>query len=652
MSQLLSAAVATIGLMVLGGWIAGISALTRWHPQWPAMKLNTAVVLVVGALALVLENQGRARRLRHVLALCALLTCALTLLQYWGPMDFGMDNYLRLDTATENNPHPGRMSPLVGVAGLLLTGAILVPVRWARLHDAAALAAFAIGLFSVMGYAYDAQALLRYTQVAFPSALGIVMLSFAVLSSRPSVGWASLVWSSGSAGVVAQRMLPLAVAAPVVAGYARIQITRAGLLPEEQATALMASILALTILAAALFAVQRVRDVDVERNQTLERLRQAVRRADEAELATLRGTWEWDLAADRAEWSKGMYRLFGVDEATFVNSNENFLALVLPEDRTRMRQAMEAALAKPGKFSQDYRIRRADGKVVHVRGEGHVLVDGDGRAVRMHGSVQDVTDRLEVERLRLLHEIDAYQARFVNMAAHEMRTPLLPLRAQVHLLQSSRAEGLTEAQRRSVDLIHRNVERLSSLVEDLLQMARHGSDRMELDLERIDLGAVVADVLRDYAEAAEARHVGLDAVLSGDGTALADPKRVRQVVANLVGNAIKFTPAGGRIDVRVEGRPDEVQVQVRDSGMGIAAEAIGRLFRPFSQVHDTMQVSEAGSGLGLYLSKALVELHGGSVHAHSGGLGMGSTFVVVLPRSGPSEGYRSRGAFAGLQTGA
>lgn len=256
-------------------------------------------------------------------------------------------------------------------------------------------------------------------------------------------------------------------------------------------------------------------------------------------------------------------------------------------------------------------------------------------------AVRDITDRKKVEadrrkaesqenELQRLQELNAFRSRFINTAAHELRTPLLPLRAQLFLLRGQ--PGLTEAAAHPLAVMHRNLERLNALVEDLLEASRLQAGKLTLDVAPNDVTLLVRDTVESFRAAAQQRGLELTEEYAGDGSAVVDAKRVTQVLYNLLGNAFKFTPRGGTVHVTCTGEANSVHVAVRDSGLGIAAADLEKLFQPFSQVHDTMQVNEPGSGLGLYLSKSIITMHGGSMQVTSPGHGRGATVSFNVPR--------------------
>ncbi len=265
--------------------------------------------------------------------------------------------------------------------------------------------------------------------------------------------------------------------------------------------------------------------------------------------------------------------------------------------------------------------------------------DGD---VAFTGVLRDVTERkkaqiahqqasareAEVDRLR---EMNEFKTRFLNMAAHELNTPLTPLRLQLHLLKAEQMGPLTEKQAKAVSLLDRNVTRLSGLVGELLEVARLQSGRLRLQLQPMALDEVIDEVIESFGEAS--RRVGINLSYAGHQglTVQADRNRMTQVLFNLVSNAVKFTPAGGRVVVDAVDKGSHVEVSVTDTGLGLSPEQQTRLFQPFSQVHDPMMITASGTGLGLYICKGLVEAQGGHITVSSSGPGQGSTFRFTLP---------------------
>lgn len=236
--------------------------------------------------------------------------------------------------------------------------------------------------------------------------------------------------------------------------------------------------------------------------------------------------------------------------------------------------------------------------------------------------------RSATERLR---ELDRLKTQFLNTAAHELNTPLTPIQVQLHMLETDREEPLTDRQRQSVRVLDRSLDRLNRLVRDILDTSRLQTGRFPLTPSRFDLEPLLAEAVLSFRGGAEAAGITLSARASPGLWVEADAQRVSQVIDNLLTNAIKFTPKGGRIDAEAFESERGVAVRVRDSGEGLTETQMKLLFQPFSQVHDPMRRTRGGTGLGLYVSRGIVEHQGGRIWCESAGVGKGSTFCFWLP---------------------
>jgi signal transduction histidine kinase/ActR/RegA family two-component response regulator len=231
-----------------------------------------------------------------------------------------------------------------------------------------------------------------------------------------------------------------------------------------------------------------------------------------------------------------------------------------------------------------------------------------------------------------LEEADRRKNEFLGILSHELRNPLAPIRNALHIL--SRAGGDSERASRAREVIERQIVHLSRLVDDLLDVTRITRGRIQLHRGPLDLAQLVRDTVEDHRAASEAAGIRLvlhlpPAPLVVEG----DPTRLAQILGNLLTNSAKFTPRGGTITVRLEEEAAEALLQVRDTGEGIDAEILPRIFEPFSQADRSLARTPGGLGLGLSVVKGLVELHGGTVAASSAGHGAGTEVTVRLPRA-------------------
>ncbi|TWO69915.1 response regulator [Caenimonas sedimenti] len=245
----------------------------------------------------------------------------------------------------------------------------------------------------------------------------------------------------------------------------------------------------------------------------------------------------------------------------------------------------------------------------------------------------DITARLKAEQdlRRLADELaqaDRHKTEFLATLAHELRNPLAPLSNGLHLMRLS--AGKAEVVERTRQMMERQVQHMVHLVDDLLDVARISTGKVELRRERVDLKDVVATAVETSASLIEAGQHRLTVTLPEEAMAMdADPTRLAQVVSNLLNNAAKYTPTGGAISLTVRHAGEQAELTVTDTGIGIPAEAITQVFQMFAQVGRAP--GQGGLGIGLSLVRSLVELHGGSVAVASPGSGLGSSFTVRLP---------------------
>ncbi len=242
----------------------------------------------------------------------------------------------------------------------------------------------------------------------------------------------------------------------------------------------------------------------------------------------------------------------------------------------------------------------------------------------------EVGERTRAEEA--LKEADRHKDEFLAMLAHELRNPLAPIRNAVHLMKMKTIDDPQVGLSR--DIIERQLSHLTRLVDDLLDVSRITRGKINLTRQRLEVGDLIDRAVETVEPAIQARRHRLSIEIMDRAHAVyGDPLRLTQAIANILGNAAKYTECGGHIDVRCRRRNRDIEVVVRDTGIGIAPEVLPRIFDLFTQLDHRMERSPSGLGIGLALVRRLVEMHGGSVTAHSEGPGCGSEFVVRLPLS-------------------
>jgi PAS domain S-box-containing protein len=300
-----------------------------------------------------------------------------------------------------------------------------------------------------------------------------------------------------------------------------------------------------------------------------------------------------------------------------------------PDDQERARQLWQHCLDTGEPYEIEFRLRHRSGQYRWVLGRALPVRDEGGRIIRWMGTSTDIHEhKLSQEALK---ESDRRKDEFLAMLAHELRNPLAPITSAAELLQMT--PDTDTRVRRISDVIVRQANHMTELVDDLLDVSRVTRGLAILDKEPVDIKTVVAEAVEQVRPLVENRGHALNTHLPlENAVVLGDKKRLVQVLANLLSNAAKYTPNGGCIDLRLRVDADRITLCVHDNGIGMSPELVKRVFELFAQGERTADRAQGGLGIGLALVKSLVELHGGAIEAQSNGIGTGSEFIASLPR--------------------
>jgi PAS domain S-box-containing protein len=360
------------------------------------------------------------------------------------------------------------------------------------------------------------------------------------------------------------------------------------------------------------------------------------------------GCFDWNVRTDQRVWSEEQCGLYGVEPGGRPLSTDAWINLLHPDDRARVRELLPRLFAQHAEdYRAEYRISHPTLGVRWLYALGRVTYDEDGEPIRIAGINRDITEqkRIEHERELLLDSERAARSEaeranrmkdeFLAMISHELRTPLNAILGWTHLLR--RPDAAPGHRDRCLDIIERNTRLQVQLISDLLDVSRITTGKLHLELSSVDLPLVIEAAIDACRSTAEAKPVTLGAMIDPAPLTLeGDPGRMQQAVMNLVTNAIKFTPKGGRVTVSLARRGERAVITVRDTGQGIAPEFLPHIFERFSQADASMARRHGGLGLGLAIVEHLVGLHGGDARAESEGLGLGATFTITLPcEAGP-----------------
>jgi PAS domain S-box-containing protein len=340
------------------------------------------------------------------------------------------------------------------------------------------------------------------------------------------------------------------------------------------------------------------------------------------------GAFEWDIAGDALWWSPQMYALFGVEPERFVVTPSSMLALLHPGDAQEFVRVRELAITQRRPLAVEFRVPRADGTQPWLHLRAQTTVDAQGKPLRSAGVVMDITERRQFEQAQ--RDADRHKDDFIAIVAHELRNPLAPIRNALHVLRQRHSGDATAAWCHEV--LERQVGQMTRLLDDLLDVSRLSRGQLRLQLAPMRLDAAIEHALETAAPVIESGRHALAVSLPQEPLHLeGDLMRLAQVFANVLINAAKYTPSGGRITLEVQPVDGHAVVRVADTGIGIAAEDVPRIFQIFGQAKSAIDRAQGGQGIGLALAKGLIEMHGGSIEARSDGPGNGSEFVMRLP---------------------
>ena len=372
---------------------------------------------------------------------------------------------------------------------------------------------------------------------------------------------------------------------------------------------------------------------DVERELALRQSEERFRLAADAVDGLI---YDADMTTGRVDRTRGLFRVLGYRPDEAPPTFDWWIEQVHPEDVGRLIEEGARREGVGGRSITEYRVRHRDGHYVHVIDRSMAAGDESGKVVRYVGCTQDVTEIRQAEQS--LREADRRKDEFLAVLAHEIRNPLASIRNSLRLMKRPDGDGNRDGEPADVEseraMAEHQVAHLARLIDDLMDVSRIGRGRIELRKQPIELAPIVERAVEALRSPLLRRGQELSVELPAGPIHLeADPTRLEQVFGNLLSNAIKYTPPGGRIGLSAVVQGGEVVVTVRDTGLGIGPDILPKVFGMFVQDGKHSGHSQGGLGIGLGLSKSLVELHLGRISARSGGPGLGSEFEVRLPLS-------------------
>lgn len=363
--------------------------------------------------------------------------------------------------------------------------------------------------------------------------------------------------------------------------------------------------------------------------------------ASEARLARAQaiahlGNWEWNIATGGLAWSDEIYRIFGREPQEFEPTYEAFLDTIHTDDRQRVSDAVNDSVENDTPYSIIHRIVRPDGEERVVQEIGQVQRDGNGDAIRMDGTVQDITGAWHtgqelITATQKARQAERTKSQFMSIMSHELRTPLNAIIGFAELIDMQSGSDVDTKYQSYANNISRSGQHLLTIIDDILQFTDLDAHRAASKPAHFKASTII-DNSRDMIESdAKKKNIKIVSRVSDDLPPLfLDPIHCRQILMNLVSNAVKFSDEGSTITISMERQGDEIVLAVEDQGIGMSEEEIDLIFNPFAQGNMEISRPYQGIGLGLAIVRTLAELHNGRVEVTSKP-GQGSKFSVHCP---------------------
>jgi PAS domain S-box-containing protein len=612
------------GLSSLCGWVFNVPRLTDWYGNGISIQPNATLCAIGSGLSLWLTVSGRARG--AVLCAAVVLTIAgLTVLEWLSGVSLGIDKLLLFDRefGRVGVIHLGRMGP-PGSTSWTLIGAALVSMHVRpAVRGIAVPLAYATSLLSALsltGYLYRLDLLYSLpflTVIALQTSTFVAAASVAIFACHPAHEPVRTLTDSGTNGILARRALPILVLGPVMLGWLSVRGQTGNLFDKGFGTALLVITLVVLLLTLLWWSLAVIRRHELREREAVSQLRATLESITDSFCSVdAEGRLTYANPACAAALEVPSQSLAGRAYADVFSPNgDGPLARALHRCVSE-RKPVELEFFHPPTERWEF-----------VR----VFPTSDGGFTQY---ALDITDRKRDEQL--IRDAARRKDEFLATLAHELRNPLAPIRSGVDLLRLGGIDAETVDE--VTAMMARQVTHLVRLIDDLLEVSRIAQGKITLQKQRLSVDMIVRNALEVVdPQVVQGKHT-LEVHLPSEPLLLhVDANRMTQILGNLLHNACKYTEPGGHITLTIRRRDQTVDFSVRDTGAGLPADMLVRVFERFAQVDRTLGRAQGGLGIGLALVKELVELHGGTVTAHSDGPGSGSEFVVRLPLAPQEE---------------
>jgi PAS domain S-box-containing protein len=640
------ASVAALGGLVVAGWLTVAVALIQVLPGFPPMQYNTALGFMICGAALLAAALDLRRPTALLGGLAAMIGLA-TVFEYLLHTDLGIDDFLVETYLLTGVSDPGRMAPnstlALSLIGLALLGLSVRPrgSGWEVLPPLLGSIVIAIGTAALVGYAAGipgAYCWGNFNGMAVHTAIGFILLGGGIVGlawnqaqrdTREAPTWLPVLASVSVLTVTLCMWYGLALYQPRKDRISSIPASRKPELPDVTlATGLLTALLLGWSVRAGQTSRRHARSL-LSTNAALNQEIQARASAEEAkhQLASIVESSDDAILATTLTgmvltWNAGAERLYGYSRAEVVGQHVSLLHARKHREDSSVFQRISAG----ERISRVETINLTkDGRQIDVSLTLSPILDRTGCIVGASTIARDITD---------LKVLDRMKQEFVGTVSHELRTPLTAIKGFIELVTDGEAGPINDIQRDFLAIAARNSDRLSALINDLLDMSRIESQHLEMKTEPTDLARVLAEVETTLRVQAQTKGLNFRVAVPELPKVAGDSGRLFQVFSNLVSNAIKYTPSG-TIGILADHTPAGVEVIVYDSGIGLSEEEQSQLFTKFFRGRSPVVTESRGTGLGLVIAKAILERHNGTIGVESRE-GEGTRFRVLIPALPPT----------------
>jgi PAS domain S-box-containing protein len=634
-------------LTVEFGWVIHSIALVQISPDFSPMQFNTALCFIFCALNLVFFNSSS--RFLKSLGLMAALFAFITLLEYVFSSNFGLDTLFIKPFTAANSTNIGRMAPntclnFIFMGSMLFTGAHFYRYYWVRVClivvTSIIIALTIVPLLAYLSGIQTAYPWKNLTGMAVHTAFCFIFLSLGVISQLwnhatekayvlliPLLASLLTASFSMSGAINDYENVKYQALMKQEAYFNKYVKTNSGL-PEptfsqesvnRKSSYIANMVLILGLISAALITLTAYIHIKWRMNATA--LQESEERLHLAVTGTTDGLFDWDCAQEKFYFSPRFEEVLGYKPGELIPVYASFFHLIHPDDVGKFESNIAAQRQSADNSNMDFRLRQKSGKYLEINFRGTPSSNENGKVVRITGFISDLSIRNEMDRIK---------NEFISMVSHELRTPLTSIRGALSLVLGGTIGEITDKTEEFLLIASRNCDRLVRLINDILDIEKIQAGKMDFVIMNVNLGNLVHEAIVNNQMFAEKFGVRLAVEGVTEVMVNVDADRIMQVLTNLISNAVKFSKKNGVVTVSMEKRNKLVRVTIADTGIGIPEAYHYKIFQKFSQVDSSAVREQDGSGLGLNISKAIIEKLGGSLNFTST-FGVGSRFYFDLP---------------------